>query len=778
MNVFRERIRHRAGLAGPRPGRSGAKINEGFHHPIAMALRLPLLNCYKELFADTIDAEVTEAGTLQAHCFNLLGHPVKHGNKIDWHFDPVSGKRWSRGFSADISFRGPNRLGDIKLPWELNKHQYFFTLGKAAWLLNDSAPAMEIVRQIENWIDDNPWYCGINWISALESGTRAISWILAYPFFANHCDQRFKERFVESLYQHIIFVERNLSAGCFTNTHLVGESAALVIGGLFLECRQSRRWVKKGLSLLEQAIKNQVSNDGVHLEQSVAYHRFFLDHYHLVHAILLTNGRKFNFNTVQIMERMTEFLMDVMHPDGSVPAFGDNDDARGIWLQANCPVDYQSLIALGALIFQRSEFKGTVKGLCEEIFWLYGIQGVKKFQSIPNKLPSHSSMAYDKGGYYIMREGWGNFSSLLVFDCGSLGYGPAGHGHADALSLQLFTGGYNFLVDSGTYSYNLDYNWRDMFRSTRAHNTVVVDGQDQSIPKDRMSWSFRATVCCNSWYSTAWFDIVDGEHSGYQRLSDSVRHRRVIIYIKPDTWLVWDLLEGRGHHNFESLFHLKPDCEIRTDTEGGCFVLVSPRKSQLKLWIVGEDGTDIEPRILTGNGKERAVWWSPGYGIKIPTKAVSLIRDFSEKDSTITCFSTSNMVKHNLKGLDGAIGGEIWQCGEWKTTLFYSDGVKRNYEKAGIKFHGDLFYHRDEIGSPQIFLARGFKKFSIFGLLDLQSNFSVDSLILKGSQCAIELSQEHIGDLRLNITKRIQLVINGQAVPNNEIENFLSNHRV
>ena len=145
----------------------------------------------------------------------------------------MSGRDWSRGFSPLIAYRGSARLGDIKLPWGLNKHQYFFTLGKAAWLTANAAPAVEIVRQIDHWIADNPYRRGINSNSALEAGTRVVSWILSYPFYADQCDDGFLQRLTRSIAQHMMFVEGHLSVGRFANNHLVGDSAALVAAGCF-----------------------------------------------------------------------------------------------------------------------------------------------------------------------------------------------------------------------------------------------------------------------------------------------------------------------------------------------------------------------------------------------------------------------------------------------------------------------------------------------------------------------------------------------------------------
>src|SRR5262249_14985559 len=166
------------------------------------------------------------------------------------------------------------------------------------------------------------------------------------------------------------------------------------------------------------------------------------------------------------------------------------------------------------------------------------------------------------GGYYVMRGGSKPSDPTLVFDCGPLGAGPAGHGHADALSFQLHAAGYQFLVDSGTYSYNLDYEWRDVFRSTEAHNAVVVDGLSQSNSDGRMSWSTKAQAHTRRWVTTTSLDLVDGEHDGYTRLADPVTHRRVIAFLKPDVWVVCDFLAGDQQHEFELPLHVRPDCAL------------------------------------------------------------------------------------------------------------------------------------------------------------------------------------------------------------------------
>jgi uncharacterized heparinase superfamily protein len=261
-----------------------------------------------------------------------------------------------------------------------------------------SSGAPEIGRQIDHWIEDNPYEIGINWIGALEAGARAISWILTYPFYAECADQAFRQRLLSSVAQHLLFVEQHLSTGPFANTHLVGEAAALVIGGLFLDCRHSARWVARGLSILDEEIQRQVTRDGVHAERSPSYHRFFLDHYYLVAAVLAANGRRMAASTLRRVELMTEFLMQVLTPDGSVPGFGDADEARGLWVRSASPGDYRGLLALGGVLFGRQDFKAVAGDAAEEVLWLFGVEGMRTYRTLAVREPERGAVAYADGG--------------------------------------------------------------------------------------------------------------------------------------------------------------------------------------------------------------------------------------------------------------------------------------------------------------------------------------------------------------------------------------------
>jgi hypothetical protein len=761
VRAARARAWYRLGITSD-PG--PVRINTAFRHPVADASQALTVARYRALFRERVDREIGEARRLAAHQFTLLGHRMHHGESIAWSRDPVSGRDWSRGFSPDIVYRSPARLGDIKLPWELNKHQYFFTLGQAAWLSGDVRFAAEIVRQIEHWIADNPCERGINWISALETGTRAVSWIMAYPFYAGCGNEQFRRQLARSLAEHMFFVERHLSIGPFANTHLAGEAAALVAGGLFLACPHSARWLDIGLRTLDQEIDRQVTADGIHAERSVAYHRFFLDQLYLAAALLRGNGRSLASATYTRMEQMTDTLASFLFPDGAAADFGDADDARGIWVRTDCPSDYRGLLALGAGLFERAELKTAAGRVSEEVFWLLGAEGLATFDRLPAGSAPHS-VDYPDAGYYVMRGGTGSRQSVLAFDCGPLGFGAAGHGHADALSFQLHAAGSRFLVDAGTFSYNLDYAWRDAFRSTAAHNTLVVDGQDQSTPRDRMSWVHKAQSRAHRWVTTPWFDLADGEHDGYCRLADPVRHRRTIAFVKPDVWFVWDELSGETQHRVDALLHPAPGCRVEARA-GGQACVISPAGQCLDVWMFAETNGETkrppEFDIVDGDDHNRAAWFSSGYGTRIPSRVLRVVHAFSARTSLVTCLSVAELPKPAVRHRPGMMTCRLERDGRTVDTFIYRTGEHEVVDTSDVTFDGTLLFFRKAVDGASVAWAGGCRHLSLQGL-EIRAAKPIESLVLQHDRCNITFSGKPSEDLQVRLPEGVRLTVNGRS---------------
>jgi hypothetical protein len=216
----------------------------------------------------------------------LLGHEFDLHSPNRWHRSPDTGKTWPLLYSHAIPL---DAAGDVKLVWELNRHQFLPTLAE-----KDPDLTRRILR---DWIAQNPYEFGINWNSALEVGLRLISWLETFEKVPS-----MREEFSDSLAQHHRFIRHHLSSDWIPRgNHLVGEAAALSLSE-----GKPHPW-------LVQAATEQFFESGVHREQSVAYHRF------VTHLFALGGLPQ---------PKALAYLAAIRQPDGSLPMVGDNDDGR------------------------------------------------------------------------------------------------------------------------------------------------------------------------------------------------------------------------------------------------------------------------------------------------------------------------------------------------------------------------------------------------------------------------------------------------------------------
>jgi len=161
----------------------------------------------------------------------------------------------------------------------------------------------------------------------------------------------------------------------------------------------------------------------------------------------------------------------------------------------------------------------------------------------------------------------------LALRCGPVGQnGNGGHAHNDQLSIDFNVDGMDWIVDPGTYLYTADPEWRNKFRSTAFHNTVVIDGKEQNPfdPENLFSIQNNAATKIHNWEVRNELDTFIGEHYGYQRFINPVIHQRQLEFNKKEEKLrIIDKFIGKGEHDVEWNLVLSPwlsqDLEIYSD---------------------------------------------------------------------------------------------------------------------------------------------------------------------------------------------------------------------
>jgi len=513
------------------------------------------------------------------------------GSPPRWNRDPKTGIEAPLVFGKHLDYRDPDLVGDIKYLWEPNRHIHVVTLAQAWVLSGRNRYAEALIEHLDSWFFSCPYGMGPNWSSALEVGLRLVNWAAAWqliggvssPLFKSEEGREFRGRWLRSVYQHAEFIRGWTSAHSSANNHLIGEAAGLFVAALtWPHWSRGREWIGQSKRILEREALSQNAPDGVNREQAVWYQQFVLEM--LVVSLLAgkANGEWFSADFESRVEAMMDFIASVMDAGGNVPMIGDADD--GIVMNLGLEEDpYRPMLGVGALLFRRGDFKLKAGPLPERCRWLFvgsgggenGASAGALYDSIDTektRLPLRQT--FPEGGYFVLGCDFDTPNEVrVVADAGPLGYRSiAAHGHADALAFTLSAGGEEFLIDPGTYAYHTQERWRQYFRGTSAHNTVRIDGRDQSEQGGNFMWLAKARSACSLWLSSAEKDTWEGWHDGYTRLEDPVKHRRMIeLDKKARRLLVEDTLEMAGEHQVEIFFHCHERCQV--DAIAGGYVI-------------------------------------------------------------------------------------------------------------------------------------------------------------------------------------------------------------
>ena len=540
-------------------------------------------------------------------------------NDIDWHLDPVHGKRAPLDPWFKIPFLDFAVVGDHKVTWELNRHQHLVTLAKARLLSGDEKYARELMTQWRSWIKANPYPLGINWGSTLEVAFRSLSWIWVDHLLAGASEcAAFREEMAPALAFHGRYIEHYLSTYFSPNTHLLGEAVALFfLGTLYPQMPRAAFWKESGWKIVLREAERQVRPDGVYFEQSLYYHVYALDFFLYARLLAARNGTEIPAAYDAVVERMLD-VVAALAQAGPAEGFGDDDGGR-LWNpRRNRTERMTDPLALGAVMYS-SEFSAA--RLTEEAIWLFGNPAIEKLARAKTN-PVATPIAFFDGGLYVLADSQ-PYPQAMVVDAGPQGTGRSGHGHADALSLRLTMDGRRWLVDSGSGVYiSKDPADRNALRGTGAHNTMRVDGVDQAIADEPFSWTHIPSTQVENWIVGKSFTYFVGCHDGYARLADPVVHRRHVLKIAGGLWLVRDVALGRTEHELEIRWHFAPDLEAQAVGLGRVEVSRSRSSSDT---ASGESGLSLivpEETVWQAATEVSRTLVSPAYGAFQPAPLV------------------------------------------------------------------------------------------------------------------------------------------------------------
>ena len=460
--------------------------------------------------------------------------------------------------------RTPWACADMPKLWRYNLHYFDYLQHPQRSIENKS-------HLVSDWIEHNPQGTVDAW-EPYTASLRIVNWVKFFLSLSatsrdlNPLDEgRTTGEFhgglapdwLKSLYSQALWLEQNIEYHILAN-HYLKNGVGLFFAGTYFQGTDADRWLKKGVQILRDELDEQFLADGGHFERSPMYHSICVtDYLDVLNLARHSQGVLSPEDQARFAQRMTrslDFLSNICLSDNEIPLF--NDSAFGIAPTPRQIFDYAKKVIA---------YDPPLR---------------------PSGLTTHTHAA---SGYFVCR----NDQDAIIIDCGSIGpdYQP-GHAHCDTLSFELAIEGRRVVVDSGVHDYEPSPE-RAYARSTKAHNTVVVDGAEQSeiwgvFRVARRARPLEARIEQRP-DGSVWFT---GAHDGYTRLQGRPIHTRTIKYDGKETWIIEDRLEGNRAHRMESYLHIHPDYRVVnnetsfqiTETNGKTLAIVEPVEvSQMRI---------------------------------------------------------------------------------------------------------------------------------------------------------------------------------------------------
>ena len=476
-------------------------------------------------FFPILDAEMTQRETID----NIVANRFTF-NAETYHLDaPLN---WLVNPSDDIE-------------WHILLHKFYYApgLGKAWHETADNHYLKQWIKLTDSWIDQTP----IDFIAAEVTGRRVQNWIYAWYFFIANTAKienapllipaDFHDRFLCSLAEQVNYLCEHLAPA--RNHRTISLYAIFLAAVVFPEMPDAAYWLDFSRHEIQRNIQQDLLDDGVQCELSTDYHHLVLKNYLAIRRLAARNAVTMGADFDRRLNRALDFALYAHKPDGEVPAFSDGDVSS-----------FTDLLAQGAKLFQRQDL-------------LYVATQGKR-----GTVPQQRNAYFNHSGYVILRSGWGEKKTAykqeryLMFDCGSLGAGN--HGHLDALSIEIAAFGRSLIVDPARYTYNEGgkINWRVKFRGTEAHNTVLIDGKNQTRyvqgPRRYKIKGKEPDTRLHTFFTSEKLDYLHGSTQSHEY--DACHHRQ-ILFVNGDYWIIVDTLKSPSEHRYEQLFHLTAEAQ-------------------------------------------------------------------------------------------------------------------------------------------------------------------------------------------------------------------------
>ncbi|HOM67552.1 MAG: Heparinase II/III-like protein [Chloroflexi bacterium ADurb.Bin120] len=507
---------------------------------------------------------------------------------------------------------------DIKLIWEPARFGWGITLVRAFAFSDDPNYAQAFWDKMHAFLNAHPPNTGRQWQSAQEVAMRLMTLVFCDRALtkAPSSTRENRQALWSAVAEHASRILPTLVyARAQNNNHLLAEAAGLFTAGIYLPAHaQAGKWRQLGWEWLNRGLQQQITEFGSYVQNSTNYHRLMLQIVLFADHLRRATGHiDWPKATFERLAAATRWLWALTDPEtGWVPNLGANDGAYLFPLTAAPQEDFRPVVEAAARAFLGSGIYHQPE-LHEMSNW-FGLALPAASEQIQPQAIDMVRIASGQGRAFLRAARFTDRPS-----------------HADQLHVDLWWRGVNIARDPGTFHYNTPAPWDNALQSSKVHNTITIDGQEQMTLAGRFLWLDWAQADVSGYeagedHRLKW---VLAEHDGYRRLG--AIHQRKLSRIE-DGWLVVDNilkssdLEQQPHT--VNLTWLLPDWDWTF--ESGEILRVKGPEFSVRLQITGVDQVNLvrggETLVGTIAAQPSWGWYSPTYAEKTPALLLIAVR--------------------------------------------------------------------------------------------------------------------------------------------------------
>ena len=489
---------------------------------------------------------------------------------------------------------------DLKYIWEYGRFTVVYDLVRAYAFDRKEIYAEQFWQLVDKFYEHNPPNTGPQWKCGQETSLRLMAIYFGLYAFKNAratTVERFN-RLVGAVAAQAYRVSKDLEYSYLQHSnHAVSEGLGLyVTAQVFPFLKDADAWRKRGKEILTERLQFLVRPDGTYVQKSQNYMRFIMQAYTYVMAVADANDDPFPEVFHDRMKQATFYLSQTIDlHSGLAPNYGSNDGALIFPVSATKFPDFRPTVEslqiyyYGERLFDRGIW-------LEDSVWLWGTERVSRSQPCSRTIPEQGIFEFEDGGIFTLRAA----PSWMFTHAEAFTDRP---GHADALHFDLWWKGHNICIDTGTYMYYGHAPWKDAFKHTHHHNTVVIDGLDQMERGYRFTWGYWHDTRILDRYQNDTLSILTAAHHGYHRLADRVTHRRTFVQWRAEYWLVIDDILTTGTHQWEQHWIIG---DFEMTMPDARHVIVHTDDGKYAIRQLSDDLTSTEAHAATYYGKMNA----------------------------------------------------------------------------------------------------------------------------------------------------------------------------